>query len=142
MHAWWGREVVVPVSIRAALKEIVDAPAASAIDRVNVVERSLFARLHWGATATTRRRRIYLRGSAADFFDDPGLMLHEYCHVLLQWESGSLTAPRYVWECLRHGYWENRYEVQARTFARRHRQQFRALLNAAGARLVGAAGQP
>lgn len=141
MHAFLGREVMVPMSIRSALREIVDAPAAAAIDRVSVVERSLFARLHPGATATTRRRRIYLRGVAADFFDDPGLMLHEYCHVLMQWESGSLTTRRYVWECLRHGYWKNRYEVEARTFARRHQRQFRALLDAARGVATSAAAQ-
>lgn len=124
----------MPSSVRAALREILDEPAASAIDRVRVVERSLFARLHGRATATTRRGRIYLRGAAADFFRDPELMLHEYCHVLMQWESGALTTPRYVWECLRHGYWENRYEVEARTFARRHQRQLRALLVAGAGR--------
>jgi len=130
MGAFLGRVVAVPDSIRCALKEIVDEPAASAIDGVCVVERSLFARLHGRATATTRRKRIYLRGTAAEFFADPGLMLHEYCHVLMQWESGALTTLRYVRECLRHGYWENRYEVEARKFARRHQRQFRALLEA------------
>jgi hypothetical protein len=35
---------------------------------------------------------------------------------------------------VRHGYWDNRYEVEARTFARRHQRQFRALLDAAAAR--------
>ena len=130
MRTLLGRGVAVPSGIRSALKEIIDEPAALAIDRVRVVERSLFARLHGRATATTRRGRIYLRGDAAAFFDDPGLILHEYCHVLMQWESGALTTPRYVWECLRRGYWNNRYEVQARTFARRHQRQLRALLEA------------
>jgi len=132
MRAFLGRAIAVPSSIRSALKEIVGEPAAAAIDDVRVVERSLFARLHGRATATTRRRRIYLRGDAAEFFSDPRLLLHEYCHVLMQWESGALTTPRYLWECLRHGYWDNRYEVEARTFARRHHRQFRALLDATG----------
>lgn len=130
MRALLGRAVAVPSSIRSALKEIVDERAAATIDRVKVVEHSLFARLHGRATATTRRRRIYLRGAAAAFFGDPALMLHEYCHVLMQWESGTLTTVRYLRECLRHGYWENRYEVQARAFARRHQRQLRALLEA------------
>lgn len=132
-----GRAVAVPSSIRSALKEIVDERVAGTIDHVKVVEHSLFARLHGRATATTRRRRIYLRGEAAAFFSDPGLMLHEYCHVLMQWESGALTTPRYLRECLRHGYWKNCYEVQARTFARRHQRQFRALLDAARGSSVG-----
>ena len=77
MRAFLGRAVAAPHGIRSALKEIVGEPAAAAIDDVRVVERSLFARLHWRATATTRRRRIYLRGDAAGFFSDPGLLLHE-----------------------------------------------------------------
>lgn len=137
MRTFLGRAVAVPSSIRCALKEIIDEPAASAIDRVRVVERSLFVRLHGRATATTRRRRIYLRGAAAQFFGDPGLMLHEYCHVLMQWESGALTTPRYLRECLRNGYWNNCYEVEARTFARRHQRQFRALLDAAAGTAAG-----
>jgi len=128
MRAIFGKAVEAPESIRASLKEIFGEPAALVIDRVRVVERSLFARLHGGATATTRRRRIFLRGSAAEFFSDPVLVLHEYCHVLLQWESGALTTRRYFTECLRRGYWNNRYEVEARAFARRHAPQLRALL--------------
>ena len=54
---------------------------------------------------------------AQDFFDDPWLMLHEYCHVLKQWEPGDLTIARYCLEWLRHGYWNNRFEVEARSFA-------------------------
>jgi hypothetical protein len=87
---------------------------------VRVIERSWFARLHGRAVATTRRGRIYLRGSAADFWSNPPLMLHEYCHVIRQWETGALTAVRYVVECLRHGYWNNRFEIEARAFAAAH----------------------
>jgi hypothetical protein len=134
MRAVFGRPVAVPNGIRSALKEIIGEPAAARIDQVSVVERSLFARLHGRATATTRPGRIYLRGSAAEFFADPVLLLHEYCHVLLQWDSGALTTVRYLRECLRHGYWNNRYEVQARTFARRHKNQFLALVSEAAAR--------
>jgi hypothetical protein len=47
------------------------------------------------------RPHIYLSGSAADFFANPALMLHEFCHVLLQWETGRLTSARYVCEWLR-----------------------------------------
>lgn len=125
-----GTAITVPDSIRAALKELLGEQGSEAIDRTQVLEHSLFARLHGRARATTRRRRIYLRGSAADFLADPSLMLHEYCHVLLQWESGALTVSRYLRECLRRGYWNNHYEAQARDFARRHLSRFRALLAA------------
>ena len=102
--------------------------AGAGVDQVRVIEHSLFARLHGRAIATTRRRRIFLRGSAAEFFGNPSLMLHEYCHVLLQWETGSLTTLRYLRECLRRGYWNNRYEVEAREFARSREFQLRELL--------------
>src|SRR3974390_220033 len=49
-----------PGAVRAALLEIFGQD----VDRVVVVEHSWYARLHVGMTATTRRRRIYLRGSA------------------------------------------------------------------------------
>ena len=121
----------MPDSVRSALKKLIGEPVHEAIDRIHVLEYSPFARLHGRAKATTRPRRIYLRGSGADFFSDPELMLHEYCHVLLQWETGALTLRRYMREWLRHGYWNNRYEVEARTFAHHHLLQFRALLPAA-----------
>lgn len=98
------------------------------VSSVRVIEHSLYARLHPRAIATTRRRRIYLRGSAQDFFDDPWLMLHEYHHVLKQWESGDLTIVRYCLEWLRHGYWHNRFEVEARAFADKHGHVLRARL--------------
>jgi hypothetical protein len=121
-----GREAAVPADIVAALERILGAP----VGNVKVIEHSWYARAHGRAVATTRRQRIYLRGSAAEFFADPWLMLHEYCHVIRQWQTGSLTLPRYVVECLRRGYWNNRYEVEARMFADRHGAQLHALLKA------------
>jgi hypothetical protein len=98
------------------------------ISHVRVIEYSLFARLHVSNNATTRRRRIYLRGSAADFFKNPSLMLHEYCHVLKQWEPRTLTVPRYLYESVRRGYWKNRFEIEARAFADAHVERLQALL--------------
>jgi hypothetical protein len=120
-----GRVVGIPRRISNALT-VVFGPG---VERVRLVEHSLFARLH-GALATTRRRCIFLRGSAANFFADPGLMLHEYCHVLLQWETGRLTTLRYVFELIKRGYWANRFEVEARKFARAELARFRSALAA------------
>jgi hypothetical protein len=111
-----ARRVPVPAAVSAALAEEFGA----AVEHVAVIEHSRFVRLHGRAIATTRRGRIYLRGSAAAFFADPWLMLHEYCHVLKQWQPGRLTVARYAWELLRRGYWRNRYEVEARAFADEH----------------------
>ena len=122
-----AREAAVPEAVSGALERLL----GERVSHVKVIEHSWFARLH-GAYATTRLQRIYLRGSAADFFSNPWLMLHEYCHVLRQWQTGSLTVPRYLLECLRHGYWSNRFEVEARAFADQHAPRLHALLSEAG----------
>jgi hypothetical protein len=119
-----GRSIPVPETVGASLELLF----GESIDRVRVIEHSLFVRLHGRAIATTRRRRIYLRGSAADFFQNPSLMLHEYCHVLKQWEPRTLTLWRYFVEWLRRGYWNNRFEIEAREFAAANRSRLQALL--------------
>lgn len=124
-----GRKVALPGYVRASLLPLF----GEAVDGVEIVEHSLYARLHRRAVATTRRRRIYLSGSAEDFFADPNLLLHEYFHVLRQWEPGALTIARYLLEWLRRGYWNNRFEVEARDFADGHFLRFRALLAHAAA---------
>jgi hypothetical protein len=110
------RQARLPDCVRVALEGILGAP----VGHVHIIEHSLWARLHGRAVATTRRNRIYLRGSAEDFFGNASLMLHEYCHVILQWQPGRLTVARYLVECLRRGYWGNRFEIEAREFAARH----------------------
>ena len=120
----FGKSVPLPPNVRESLK----AFFGDAVDHVRVIEHSLFARLHLRAVATTRKRAIFLRGSAEDFFTDPILMLHEYCHVLNQWEPGELTTLRYLSECMRRGYWDNRFEIEAREFAADNVYRFRAML--------------
>ena len=125
-----GRRVAVPEHIRLALEKFF----GEGVRRVVVVEHSLFARMHFRITATTRRRRIYLVGPAQKFFADPALMLHEYCHVIRQWEAGELTTARYMVEWFRKGYWDNRFEIEAREYAADHLYRFRALLSRLAAR--------
>jgi hypothetical protein len=118
-----------PAAVRGALLEIFGQD----VDRVVVFEYSWYARLHVGMRATTRRRRIYLRGSAGQFYADPELVLHEYFHVLRQWEVRALTSVGYVIESLRRGYRQNGFEVEARAFAAAHAQRFaRELARAVG----------
>jgi Domain of unknown function (DUF4157) len=111
-----GHRCSIPADIASALREIFGEP----VDHVRVIEHSFYARLHMGARATTRRGRILLRGSAKDFWNDPELILHEYFHVLRQWQPRQLTIWRYLTECARNGYWNNRFEIEARAFAARH----------------------
>jgi hypothetical protein len=119
-----ARVAVVPPEIRAALEQLLGESVA----HVRVIEHSRYVRLHGRALATTRPGRIYLRGGAAAFFADPRLMLHEYWHVIGQWERRTLTVPRYLLECLRRGYWNNRFEVEARDFAATHAGALRSLI--------------
>ena len=72
--------------------------------------------------------RIYLRGSGKEFFADGPLVLHEYFHVIRQWATGDLTIPRYLLECFRRGYWDNRFEVEAREYTDTEIFRYRALL--------------
>jgi Domain of unknown function (DUF4157) len=115
---------MVPADVRRALERLLQAR----IDTVKVVEHSWLARLHPRVRATTRRERIHLTGSARAFFAEPELLLHEYFHVVHQWRSGRLTVLRYLAECLRHGYRNNRFEVEARAFAAAHAAELAALL--------------
>ncbi|MGH8187803.1 MAG: eCIS core domain-containing protein [Steroidobacteraceae bacterium] len=113
-----------PQHVLLALNEIF----GERVDHVRVIERSWYARAHFGARATTRRNRILLTDSAETFWRDGELVLHEYFHVLRQWQSGRLTIWRYLVESLRRGYWLNRFEIEAREFAAMHGDLFRRAL--------------
>lgn len=115
---------LMPAAMRAALVELL----GEEVDDVEIVEHSAYARLHLGARATTRRNRILLPGSTAEFFADPELVLHEYFHVLRQWNRGRMSVASYLAEWLRRGYFRNRYEHQARRFARLRRPALEASL--------------
>jgi hypothetical protein len=117
-----GKPAAMPWRIADALEVIFECR----IEPVQIIEHAWIVRLHGRAIATTRPGRIYLRGSAAHFFSSPWLMLHEYCHVVRQWEPRRLTRTRYLLESLRRGYWKNRFEVEARCFADRHAAQLLA----------------
>lgn len=111
-----GHRCSIPACHAAALREIFGEP----VEHVRVIEHSFYARLHFGARATTRRSRILLRGAATDFWNDPELVLHEYFHVLRQWQPRRLTIWNYLKESARNGYWYNGYEIEARAFAATH----------------------
>lgn len=87
--------------------------------------------------AITGPSRIWLRGRAEDFFADPEFVLHEYCHVINQWDTRQLSILRYLKEWWRVGYWRNIYEVEARSFAAREVGRCRVLLAEARSRGAG-----
>ena len=120
----------MPADLRRALADLCGDP----VDDVVLRERSWFARLHGRARATTRRNTIYLRGTLDEFFADPELMLHEYFHVLRQWNRGRMNLWDYLVEWWHRGYWESRYERQARRFVSLRLAAFRrALVGSAAA---------
>jgi hypothetical protein len=114
----------LPQPLRAALLELLGDDARS----VELIERSWRVRWHPRALATTRRNRIYLRGSIEEFARSAELVLHEYFHVLEQWRPGRLTRTRYLWEWLLRGYQQNRFEVEAREYVDSNLRQFRVLI--------------
>ncbi len=121
---WIGNRCYPPKDVEQALEGLF----GESVHQVRVIQYSIFVRFHWRAIATTRPNRIYLRGSGKEFFADGPLMLHEYYHVLRQWAHGELTIARYLVECFRRGYWDNRYEIDAREFTASEIFRFRALL--------------
>src|SRR5690349_18500360 len=104
---WLGNRCQPPKDVRAALEGLFGQP----VGHVKVVQY-----------------RIYLRGSGKEFFADSALLLHEYFHVLRQWATGDLTIAKYLAECFRRGYWDNRYEIEAREFTSREIYRYRSLL--------------
>ncbi len=114
-RSMFGRRYVLPALVTRGLETVF----AESVADVVVIEYSRYARLHWGARATTRPNRILLAGSGAAFVSDPELVLHEYFHVLRQWKTGQLTRWRYLVESAGRGYWNNQFEREAREFAAR-----------------------
>jgi hypothetical protein len=121
---WLGRRVQAPPSILLPLEAVFGEP----VGHVRIFEQSPYARWHMGARATTRCNTILLSGSAEAFWRDPELILHEYFHVLRQWQTGRLTISKYCVESLQRGYWLNQYEIEARAFASAHSSQLQRML--------------
>jgi RHS repeat-associated protein len=114
-----GNTVSPPVHVKKAL----EATFNESVDSVKVIERSTWAGFlslitqartfnkRW-IIATTQRDRIFLnkRISAETFFNRPHLMLHEYFHVLRQWNTGRMNNITYL---LNPSKWENEAEAYA-----------------------------
>jgi hypothetical protein len=73
----------------------------------------------WGlgqrtVAAVTLWRTVWLAPEARL---DPGLLLHELRHVH-QFQTSRAFPILYLWETVRRGYYQNRYEVDARRYAK------------------------
>lgn len=64
-------------------------------------------------SAITLWRTIWI---APELTPSVELLLHELRHVQ-QFEADAAFPMRYLWESLRHGYFRNRFEVDARAYA-------------------------
>lgn len=94
-----------------------------------IVERSVFARiarlvLKSSNVAMVLGKTIHLSGvSRDDFMRDPGWLAHELCHIRQFKEHGFF---RFLWlyllESWRVGYYNNKYEVEARIEGMKHRR--------------------
>lgn len=85
----------------------------------------------WFGYYSTRYRRIDLVGSCEDFYSQPDLVLHEYYHVIRQWErSPFLFLLQYAKEAIQAGGEHDAIpsEQAAENFARLNRRRFEKCL--------------
>ncbi|WP_266203347.1 hypothetical protein [Pontibacter kalidii] len=94
-----------------------------------VVERSFFARiarmvLKSSNVAMVLGKTIYLSGVSRDtFLKDEGWLAHELCHIRQFREHGFFWFLwLYLKESWRVGYYNNKYEVEARLEGMKHRR--------------------
>lgn len=53
--------------------------------------------------------------SSAGFLSNPKWVKHELCHIQQFKDYGYFSfMVKYIWESIRHGYYNNKYEVEAR----------------------------
>ncbi|HEY0506356.1 MAG TPA: RHS repeat-associated core domain-containing protein [Lysobacter sp.] len=116
----------LPSQDKWALSRLLGVPI-EAIDDVQILTNSPKSKLY-GAVATTGPNVVFVAGDAESFMADPRTMLEEYYHVVKQWNPGSLTIGSYLMENVASGgYDNNRFEVEAKDFARTNLQQFEYL---------------
>ena len=110
-----------------ALERVFGEPVGGVI----IIERSRYARAHWGMCATTRPNRILLAIDGQQFVSNADLVLHEYFHVIRQWGTDRLTRWRYLVGSMRCGYWDNPFEREAREFAAEAVERYRRYMGEA-----------
>jgi hypothetical protein len=120
----FGQRYQIPKRVCVALEQVF----GSSVGKIKVIEHSRYARAHLGMTATTRPNHIFLAISGDEFVSNPELLLHECFHVLQQWSTGRLTRWRYLVESARCGYWNNRFEREARQFSAATVERYRGYL--------------
>jgi hypothetical protein len=105
-----GRSIALPAALLAKYPELARVRWRRGGLPVNVAGWFLGQR---SAAAITLWRTVFLSPTA---LLEAELLLHEFRHVQ-QFEGGASFPIRYLWESARHGYFANRYEVDAREYA-------------------------
>lgn len=90
-------------------------------DHINIKENSWLAKiaafkLGTKAVAMVLGKTIHLYNTTeAEFLRDERWVKHELCHIKQFKEHGYfLFVVKYIWESIRKGYYNNRFEVEAR----------------------------
>ena len=112
---------------RECLTKIFGVP----VDDIDVYDYSgLVTALHGGMN-TSRRNSIFLVSNCRSFWRSPALVLHEYNHVIDQWNRGRLSEGAYGFESIiqwvngRDPHDDNKWERAADFFADTHAQSLR-----------------
>ncbi len=73
-------------------------------------------KLRAGSVAFVLGHTIHLYNtSKEEFLQNKAWLRHELCHVRQFEEHGFIAfILKYIWESIRHGYYNNKYEVEAR----------------------------
>lgn len=81
-----------------------------------MVARIAARKLKTSSVAIVFGNTIHLwNSSAADFLQNKKWLKHELCHIRQYKQHGYVGfIIKYVWESLRKGYYNNRFEVEAR----------------------------
>ena len=90
-------------------------------EKFYIKENSFFAKIaakKLGADvlAMVLGKTIHLHGTTkAHFLADEKWVKHELCHIKQYKENGTvLFLTKYLWESIKHGYYNNKYEAEAR----------------------------
>jgi hypothetical protein len=88
---------------------------------VRIKERSFLARiaamkLRSGRVAMVLGRTIHLHNvSSEEFLKETRWVKHELCHIQQYKKHGFVPfLAKYLWESVKHGYHNNKFEVEAR----------------------------
>ncbi|MDT4818979.1 YD repeat (two copies) [compost metagenome] len=115
----YGPEISLRTKSLMALEQLLGLDVAN----VAIYENSALAK-SYGVYATTSKNAIYLNGTIDAFMRRPFTVLEEYYHVIRQWNTGGMTKLGYVWELITSGYDNNKYEVEAWSWADKNKEEY------------------